>query len=140
MGNTASIERPASRPSTTSRWPPRNPPWPKRSPENSRFLLERAKDRTLDGVLRKSALFWAGQGGAQAKDLGEIYDNAGDDTDLREQVIFTLSQRRDAPAVDKLLDIARKEPDRELRRQAIFWLSQSRDPRVAKLLEEIINK
>ncbi|MCE9601885.1 MAG: HEAT repeat domain-containing protein [Gemmatimonadetes bacterium] len=111
-----------------------------RTPENTSFLLERAKDRTLSIDLRKSALFWAGQGGAPAKDLGEIYDNAGDDTDLREQVIFTLSQRRDAPAVDKLIDIARKEPDRELRRQAIFWLSQSRDPRVAKLLEEIINK
>jgi HEAT repeat protein len=111
-----------------------------RSPENSRFLLERAKDRTLDGDLRKSALFWAGQSGAPVKDLAEIYDTAGDDSDLREQVIFTLSQRRDEPAIDKLLDIARKEPDRELRRQAIFWLSQSRDPRVAKLLEEIINK
>lgn len=111
-----------------------------RSPENARFLLERAKDRTLDADLRKSALFWAGQGGAPVKDLAEIYDTAGDDSDLREQVIFTLSQRRDTPAIDKLLDIARKEPDRELRRQAIFWLSQSRDPRVAKLLEEIINK
>ena len=111
-----------------------------RTPENSRWLLERAKDRTLDGELRKSALFWAGQGGAPAKDLAEIYDTAGDDSDLREQVIFTLSQRRDEPALDKLLDIARKEPDRELRRQAIFWLSRSRDPRVAKLLEEIINK
>ncbi len=111
-----------------------------RSPENTRFLLDRAKDRSLDADLRKSALFWAGQGGAPAKDLADIYDTAGDDTDLREQVIFTLSQRKDAPALDKLLDIARKEPDRELRRQAIFWLSQSRDPRVAKLLEEIINK
>ena len=110
------------------------------SAENTRFLLERAKDRALDVELRKSALFWAGQSGAPAKDLADIYDAAGDDTDLRKQVIFTLSQRKDAPAIDKLLDIARKEPDRELRRQAIFWLSQSRDPRVAKLLEEIINK
>lgn len=111
-----------------------------RTPENSRWLLERAKDRSLDGELRKSALFWAGQGGAPAKDLIEIYDTAGDDSDLREQVIYTLSQRRDEPAVDKLLEIARKEPDRELRRQAIFWLSQSRDPRVAKFLQELIDK
>ena len=111
-----------------------------RAPENTRFLLDRAKDRSLNAELRKSALFWAGQGGAPVKDLADIYDTAGDDSDLREQVIFTLSQRKDVLAVDKLLDIARKEPDRELRRQAIFWLSQSRDPRVAKLLEEIINK
>ena len=112
-----------------------------RSPENTRFLLQQAKDRRLDSELRKSALFWAGQSGAATKDLAEIYDSAGDDHELRNQVIFVLSQKRnDIAAVDKLLDIARKEPDRELRRQAIFWLGQSRDPRVAKLLEEIINK
>ena len=112
-----------------------------RSPENSRFLLEQAKDRRLDPEMRKTALFWAGQSGAAAKDLAEIYDSGGDDTELRNQVIFVLSQRKnDTEAVDKLLDIARKEPDRELRRQAIFWLGQSRDPRVVKLLEEIINK
>jgi len=111
-----------------------------RSPENSRFLLDRAKDRTLDSDLRKTALFWAGQGGAAVKDLAEIYDNAGDDSELREQVIFTLSQRKDADAVGKLIDIARREQDRELRKQAVFWLSQSRDPRALKFLEDLINK
>lgn len=112
-----------------------------RSPENSRFLLQQAKDRRLDPEMRKTALFWAGQSGAPVKDLAEIYDSGGDDTELRKQVIFVLSQRRnDAAAVDKLFDIARKESDRDLRRQAIFWLGQSRDPRVAKLLEELINK
>lgn len=112
-----------------------------KSPENSRFLLQQAKDRRLPPELRKTALFWAGQSGVPVKDLAEIYDSGGDDTELRNQVIFVLSQRKnDTAAVDKLLDIARREPDRELRRQAIFWLGQSRDPRVAKLLEELINK
>ncbi len=112
-----------------------------RNAENSKFLLAAAKNQRLDAELRKSALFWAGQSGAPVRDLAEIYDSGGDDRELRNQVIFVLSQRRnDAAAIDKLLDIARKEQDRELRRQAIFWLGQSRDPRVAKLLEEIINK
>jgi HEAT repeat protein len=112
-----------------------------RSDANSRFLLAQAKNRRLDPELRKSALFWAGQSGADVKDLGEIYDTAADDTELRNQVIFVLSQRKnDTAATDKLLDIARREQDRELRRQAIFWLGQSRDPRVPKLLEEIINR
>ncbi|HMV69960.1 MAG: HEAT repeat domain-containing protein [Gemmatimonadaceae bacterium] len=111
-----------------------------RSEANQRFLLERAKDRSLDTELRKSALFWAGQSGVPIRDLGEIYDSAGEDRALREQVIFTLSQRRDAAAVEKLIDIARKEPDRDLRKNAIFWLSQSRDPRAAKFLEDLINK
>jgi HEAT repeat protein len=111
-----------------------------RSPENSQFLIAQAKNRTLDTDMRKSALFWAGQSGAATKDLAEIYDTAGNEMEVREQVVFVLSQRKDEAAIDKLLEIARKEPDRELRRQAIFWLGQSHDPRVAKLLEEIINK
>jgi HEAT repeat protein len=112
-----------------------------RSPENARFLMQQAKDRSLDPEMRKTALFWAGQSGVSVKDLAEVYDSASDDVEVRKQVIFVLSQRKnDDAAVDKLLDIARKEPDRELRRQAIFWLGQSRDPRVVKLLEEIINK
>jgi HEAT repeat protein len=110
------------------------------SPENSRFLLARAKDRSLSNEMRKSALFWAGQGGVPVKDLAEVYDSAGDDRELREQVIFTLSQRRGDDPITKLIDIARKEPDRELRKQAVFWLSQSQDPRAAKFLEELINR
>ena len=113
----------------------------RRSPENARWMLGVAKDPTLTGELRKSALFWAGQAGASARDLGEIYDNSGTERELRAQVIFSLSQRRnDAAAVDKLVEIARKETDPELRKQALFWLGQSRDPRAAAILEEIINK
>lgn len=113
----------------------------RRNADNGQWLLGVAKNRQYSGEMRKSALFWAGQSGVAVRDLAEIYDTAGDDTELRGQVIFTLSQRRDdTPAVDKLLDIAKREQDRELRRQALFWLGQSRDPRVAELLEEIINK
>lgn len=112
-----------------------------RSEPNSRWLLEQAKNRNLNGDLRKSALFWAGQSGANTKDVAEIYDSAQNDLELRKQVIFVLSQRRnDTAAMDKLMDIAQREPDKELRQQAIFWLGQSRDPRAAKLLEDIINK
>jgi HEAT repeats len=113
----------------------------RRTPENATWMLGVAKNPRVSAELRKSALFWAGEAGASARDLGEIYDNSGDDTELRGQVIFTLSQRRnDRAAVDKLLDIARKERDPELRKQALFWLGQSRDPRAAAILEEIINK
>jgi HEAT repeat protein len=113
-----------------------------RTPENARFLLGLAKDRRYSTELRKSALFWASQQGqASVSDLGSIYDTSGDDKELRNQVIFALSQRRnDNAATDKLLDIARRETDGELRKQAIFWLGQSRDPRVPALLEEIINR
>lgn len=112
-----------------------------RSAENSRWLLGVAKDRALDAETRKQALFWAGQSGVAVKDLAEIYDAGGDDRELRNQVIFVLSQRRrDEAAMDKLFDIAQREPDAELRKQAIFWLGQSKDPRASKLLDDIINK
>jgi HEAT repeat protein len=60
--------------------------------------------------------------------------------EIKEQVIFALSQMDDKAAVDKLIDIARREPDRELRKKAIFWLGQSDDPRVADVLAELLTK
>lgn len=111
-----------------------------KSRENARWLLERAKDRSLDSDLRKSALFWAGQSGAAVADLAQIYDTSGEDTELRKQVIFALSQNRSDEAVTKMIDIARREQDDELRKQAIFWLGQSGDARAVKALEEIINR
>lgn len=114
----------------------------RRSEENSRWLLDIAKDTRQSADIRKNALFWASQsGGATVADLSAIYDSSKNDRELRGQVIFALSQRRnDTAAVDKLLAIARAEEDRELRRNALFWLGQSRDPRAAAALEEIINK
>lgn len=112
------------------------------SRENATWLLDQAKNTQHSPSIRKSALFWASQsGGATVADLAAIYDSGANDKELRGQVVFALSQRRnDTAAVDKLLAIARTEPDRELRRQALFWLGQSRDPRAAAALEEIINK
>jgi HEAT repeat protein len=63
-----------------------------------------------------------------------------EDREMREQVVFVLSQRHDPGAVDALMDIARNETDRDLQKKAIFWLGQSDDPRVAEFLLEIINR
>jgi hypothetical protein len=62
------------------------------------------------------------------------------DREMREQLIFVYSQRRDPAAVDKMFDIARRDPDRELRTRAIFWLGQSKDPRVMQFLSDLINE
>jgi HEAT repeat protein len=109
---------------------------------NETFILEQAANTKLPIELRKQALFWAAQGtGVSTAQLSAIYDK-NSDGEMREQVIFTLSQRgnRDTAAVDKLLDIAKNEKDRELRKKAIFWLGQSKDPRAAKLLQELIDR
>ena len=50
------------------------------------------------------------------------------------------SQRSDKASADKLLDIAKNEPDKELKKKAIFWLSQSDDPRAEDYLQSIIEQ
>lgn len=111
-----------------------------RSPENKSWMLGIVTNEKESVDLRKNALFWASQNRAVSTDeLGKLYDQLRD-REMREQVIFALSQRRDGDAIDRMLDIAKNEKDRDLRKKAIFWLSQSKDPRVAKFLEDLISK
>lgn len=107
------------------------------SAENRRWLLDIATDPKQGIEVRKKALFWAGQGGLPIADLTSMYGRLSD-RELKEQVIFVLSQRSDSAATDKLIDIAKHDSDVELRKKAIFWLGQRDDPRVRQLLEELI--
>lgn len=111
-----------------------------RSAAADKWMIDLAANEKEDVEVRKKALFWAGQNrslGVEA--IAGMYDRMGD-REMREQAIFVLSQRRDAAAVDKLIDIARNDKDRELRKKAIFWLGQSRDPRAARAIEELVNR
>ncbi|MDP3909938.1 MAG: HEAT repeat domain-containing protein [Gemmatimonadales bacterium] len=111
-----------------------------RGEDNARWLLDIALNEREDIELRKKALFWAGQSRATPMaDFVALYDRVRD-REIKEQLIFVFSQRREGPALDKLFAIARTEPDRELRKKAIFWIGQSRDPRAAQFLQELINQ
>jgi HEAT repeat protein len=110
-----------------------------RSTENTRWLMDLAVNSREDVELRKKALFWAGQTGAEIGDLTALYDRSSDH-DIKEQLIFVYSQRHESAALDKMIDIARHETDKELRKKAVFWLGQSHDPRAAQVLLEIINQ
>lgn len=107
--------------------------------ENMRWLLGVAKDNAQPLELRKQALFWAGQANAPIADLVSLYGTLTD-RELREQLIFVYSQRDEPAAVDKLLEIAKRDTDVELRKKALFWLGQSDDPRAAKALQDIIEQ
>jgi len=107
--------------------------------DNTRWLMEIALNERESIEMRKKALFWAGQSGMAATDLATMYDRLTD-SEMKDQTIFVLSQKRDRVAVDKLMSIAKTEKDRELRKKAVFWLSQSRDPRVAEFLESLISQ
>jgi len=110
-----------------------------RSVENTRWLMDLAMNSREDVELRKKALFWAGQSGADIGDLTALYDRISD-RDMKEQLIFVYSQRHEPAALDKMIDIARHETDKDLRKKAVFWLGQSHDPRAAQALLEIINQ
>lgn len=86
---------------------------------------------------RKDALFWLGQSEISAVALGRLYDREQPFA-LREHWTFVLSQRHEDPALDKLIDIARNDPDTEIRKRALFWLGQSREPKAIQFLHDVI--
>jgi len=102
-----------------------------------KWLVDLALNSREPMDMRKKALFWAGQSSGNIANLTSMYDRMAE-RDLKEHMVFVLSQRREQAAMDKLMSIARNDPDRELRRKAMFWLGQSRDPRVSAFLAEII--
>jgi len=106
---------------------------------NDKWLLDIVRNRSENIELRKKALFWAGQGAAPSDQLISLYSTLTD-SEMREQLIFVYSQRREPAMVDKMLDIAKNDRDPELRKKAIFWLGQSRDPRVQQFLLDLINR
>jgi HEAT repeat protein len=106
---------------------------------NDEWLLDLVSNSREPMEMRKKALFWAGQTGAPMSRLASIYSRTTE-REMKEQMIFVFSQRREAAAFDKLMDIARNDPDRDARRKAMFWLGQSKDPRVASMLSDIINR
>jgi HEAT repeat protein len=110
-----------------------------RDDSSPQFLLDVALNAQEPVELRKTALFMAGQHRTLSLDrLGELYRTLPD-REMRQQIIFTIGQRRESEAIDRLIEIARNERDVELRKAAIFWLGQSRDPRAVRFLSELIS-
>ncbi len=103
------------------------------------WLLGIGADDKVSKDVRKKAVFWASQGDVGIGRFVGLYDRTTDQ-DIREQVIFALSQRNDSAAVDALMHIAKTDKDQELRKKAVFWLGQSSDPRAAKFLQELIDQ
>jgi HEAT repeat protein len=107
--------------------------------ENGRWLLGVARDTTQDIDTRKQALFWAGQGGVSLRELTRLYDNIGN-LEMREHLIFVYSQRNEPEALDKLIEIAKRDPNPDFRKRALFWLGQSEDSRAVQALQDIIEQ
>jgi hypothetical protein len=103
------------------------------APELTRLVQN--GDASID--VRKDALFWLAESDIAAAELARLYDRTQPFA-LREHWTFVLSQRREDPALDKLIDIARSDSDAEIRKRAMFWLGQSRDPKAIQFLHDIL--
>lgn len=106
---------------------------------NAEWLLGLATDASLSPELRGHALWTAGQAGVAGAELVGMYDRVTDD-EVKEKLIWVLSESRDRAATDKLIDIARSDRNIEMRKKALFWLGQKNDPRVRQILTEILTK
>lgn len=108
--------------------------------ENRQWVLDVALEPQESIELRKTALFWAGRrDDVGVADLVRLYDGSRERA-FRDQLIYVLARRKEAAAVDKLMAVARSDPDTDLRKKAVFWLGRSDDPRAAQFLMEIINR
>jgi HEAT repeat protein len=106
---------------------------------NDRWLLSIALDEANSSDLRGHALWTAGQAGIAGSELVTVYDRLSD-PEVKEKLIWVMSESRDRAATDKLIEIAQKDSDREMRKKALFWLGQKNDPRVRQLLVDILNQ
>jgi HEAT repeat protein len=104
-------------------------------PETNRWLVGVIVDPKESMEQRKNALFHlASRKSDGADELSAVYDRVP--VALKKDIIFHLAQRG---ALDKLISIAKSDPNQELRKDALFHIGQSKDPRALKALEEIVN-
>jgi HEAT repeat protein len=111
-----------------------------KTPDRTTWLLGIAKDKNQELEPRKKALFYAGQGGAELKELLPLYDELAGQSEMQDQMLYVYAQRKEPEATDKLLQIARSEKNPQLRKKAIFWLGQRKDPRVKQFLLDLLNQ
>ncbi len=110
------------------------------TPENAQFLLGIVRNQNEEPSLRAAALQRLGRmQSVNVSDIAKLYDVA-DARSLREQILYALSQRKEPEAIDKLMDIARKDTDPQIRRTAISLLARSNNERAKKLLQELIDR
>ena len=102
-------------------------------------LTRIARNDSRSNATRKQALFWLSTE-AGDKIAGREREKSDDESEIKKQAVFALSQRRSSEAVETLMEVVRKNRDPEVRRTALFWLGQTNDPRVVTLFEEILSR
>lgn len=108
--------------------------------ENQAFLTSVVRNQNETASLRSAALQRLVQHDSyKVADIGRLYEVA-DARSLREQVLYALSRRNETEAVDKMIDIARKDTDPQIRRTAISLLARSKNPKAQQFLQELLDR
>lgn len=108
--------------------------------ENQQFLLGVARNEKEATSVRATALYRLGaMPTVSVNEIAKLYDVA-DARSLREQILRALSQRKEPEAIDKMMDIAKRDTDPQIRRTAISLLGRSNNERAKQLLKELIEK
>ena len=97
-------------------------------------LLELARTPSVTEDTRDNATLWLGFAAGDA--LGP--DDKANDDDVRESVIFALSQRPRSEAVPALTRVVEGDHPVHLKKSALFWLGQTDRERAVAVYEEIL--
>jgi HEAT repeat protein len=107
-----------------------------RSARAGAILRDYAERQQAPVHLREQAIFWLGQNHSteNAQFLKGLF-NKVESEDLKEKVIFSLSQMGGADNYRWLMDIALNENENiEIRKKALFWAGQGRNVDIADLV------
>lgn len=108
--------------------------------DNQQFLLGIARNEKEATSVRATALERIGRmESISVNEIAKLYDSA-DARSLRERILYSLSQRKEPEAIDKMMEIAKRDTDPQIRRTAINLLGRSNNERAKQLLKELIEK
>ncbi|MGH7679573.1 MAG: HEAT repeat domain-containing protein [Gemmatimonadaceae bacterium] len=107
------------------------------SPESELFLMAVARNVNEPPSLRATALQRLGRMTTVSVDgIAKLYDVA-DSRAMREQILNALAQRKENEAIDKMIEIAKKDTDPQIRRAAINHLYRSNNEKAKQFLQEL---
>jgi HEAT repeat protein len=107
--------------------------------ENVQWISAIVRDDKLTPESRRRALEYLSRAGATTVSLVALYDPTPD-PQLRGSLIGIYSRLADKAATDKLVWIARNEPNLQLKRRAISALSRNSDPAIRQALQDIVER
>ena len=107
--------------------------------ENVQWLMGVVRDERNSVEARRRALESARRAGVPTASLVALYD-ATQDTQIRTALIEAYRREGSKAATDKLVWIARNDPNMTLRRRAVSALSRNSDPEVRQALQAIVER